>query len=173
MGFFKEELKKVKAFVFDVDGVFSNSSLFLASDGELLRSMNVKDGYSLYYLTKLEFPVGIISGGKSESVRMRFKDLGVMDVYLDSVNKLKDLNDFISKYNLNPEDILFMGDDIPDYEIMTKVGLPTCPKDAAEEIKSVSKYISDKDGGQGCVRDVIEQVLRAQGKWNLNGVNKE
>ncbi|MFC2117971.1 KdsC family phosphatase [Bacteroidota bacterium] len=167
MSFFKEELKKVKAFVFDVDGVFSTENLLLSSDGELLRTMNIKDGFSVKYAVEQGYPIGIISGGNSESVNIRFNSLGVTDVYLNSQNKMDDFDNYISKYNINPEEILFMGDDLPDYEIMKKVGLPTCPKDAAEEIKSISKYISDKNGGAGCIRDVIEQVLRAQGKWGL------
>lgn len=165
MAQFKTKLKSIKAFVFDVDGVFSNNYVYLHPSGDMLRSMNVKDGYAIQVAVKLEIPVGIISGGYSESVRERFKRLGVTDVYLKSHNKLDDFTDFIYKYGLSPDDVLYMGDDIPDYEVMSIVGLPTCPANAAEEIKAISKYISGKDGGDGCVRDVVEQVLRAQGKW--------
>lgn len=167
MGFFKEDLIKIKAFVFDVDGVFSKSGLLLDSDGELLRTMSIKDGFIVRYAAKIGYPIGIISGGNSESVRIRFNNLGVKDVYLNSMNKIKDFNHFISKNKINPSEVLFMGDDMPDYDIMVSVGLPTCPLDAAEEIRAVSKYISDRNGGYGCVRDVIEQVLRSQGKWNI------
>jgi 3-deoxy-D-manno-octulosonate 8-phosphate phosphatase (KDO 8-P phosphatase) len=170
MGFFKEDLKHIKAFVFDVDGVFSKSSLLLETDGELLRTMNIKDGFIVRYAASIGFPIGIISGGDSESVRIRFNNLGVEDVYLKSRNKLKDFNHFIIKNNLKPSEVLFMGDDLPDYDILTRVGLPTCPMDAAEEIRAVSKYISDKNGGDGCVRDVMEQVLRSQGKWDLDNM---
>ncbi len=165
MAFFKEELINVKAFAFDVDGVFSNSNVYLHPTGEMMRSMNIKDGYALQLAVKLGYPVAIITGGTSESVKIRFNGLGVTDVYLGSYDKLDKFEDFYSKYTLKPEEILYMGDDIPDYQVMEVVGLPTCPADAAEDIKVVSKYISDKVGGDGCVRDVIEQVLRAQGKW--------
>ena len=162
---FKERLKDIKAFVFDVDGVFS-SNIYLHPSGDMYRSMNTKDGYALQYAIKKEnFLAGIITGGYSESVKSRFNGLGITDVYIKSTNKLDDFEDFMYKYNLKPEEIVYMGDDLPDYEIMKIVGVPTCPADAAEEIKAISVYISDKKGGEGCVRDIIEQVLRAQGKW--------
>jgi 3-deoxy-D-manno-octulosonate 8-phosphate phosphatase (KDO 8-P phosphatase) len=162
---FKERLKEIKAFVFDVDGVFSQN-VVLQSNGDMLRTMNTKDGFALYHaVNNQSFIVAIITGGYSESVKLRFQAMGLTDVYIKSNNKLDDFEDFISKYNLEPSEVLYMGDDIPDYEVMKTVGIPTCPADAAEEIKSISVYISDKRGGEGCVRDVIEQVLRAQGKW--------
>ncbi len=164
MSFFKEELSKIKSFVFDVDGVFS-SNVVLYVDGELMRSINTKDGYAVQYAIKKGYKIAIITGGNSKSVKIRFNNLGVSDVYLASHNKMEDFKDFYFKYDLKPEEILYMGDDLPDFEVMTKVGLPTCPADAVHEIKGISKYISDKKGGQGAVRDVIEQVLRAQGKW--------
>ena len=165
MGNFKEDLAKVKAFVFDVDGVFSSSHVLLHPSGEMLRTMNIKDGYAVYYTLKKGYPICIISGGNSEPVRSRFTNLGMTDIYLKSTNKLDDLKDFLNKYELLPENILYMGDDLPDFEVMKAVGFPTCPSDAVEEIKAISNYISDKAGGEGCVRDVIEQVLRLQGKW--------
>jgi 3-deoxy-D-manno-octulosonate 8-phosphate phosphatase (KDO 8-P phosphatase) len=165
MSNFKEDLAKVKAFAFDVDGVFSTSKVLLHPSGEMMRTMNIKDGYALFYTLRKGYPVGIISGGYSESVRLRFSRLGMTDIYLKSTNKLENIKDFISKYDLLPENILYMGDDLPDYEVMKMVGFPTCPSDAVEEIKEISAYISDKAGGEGCVRDVIEQVLRLQGKW--------
>lgn len=162
---FKEKLKDIKAFVFDVDGVFS-ANVFLHPNGEMLRSMNTKDGYALHYaVNKMGFLAGIITGGNSESVKDRFRGLGITDIYIKSTNKFDDFEDFIYKYELKPEQVVYMGDDIPDYEVMKVVGIPTCPADAAEEIKAISVYISDKKGGEGCVRDIIEQVLRAQGKW--------
>ncbi len=162
---FKERLKNIKAFVFDVDGVFSHN-VFLHPNGDMLRSMNTKDGFALYYaVNEHSFNTAIITGGYSESVKTRFNAMGITDVYIKSIDKLDDFEDFIYKYGLKPEEVLYMGDDIPDYYVMKKVGLPVCPADAAEEIKSISAYISDKNGGDGCVRDVIEQVLRAQGKW--------
>ncbi len=162
---FKEKLKDIKAFVFDVDGVFSTNVL-LHPDGGMLRTMNTKDGYALHYaVNKMGFLAGIITGGYSESVKDRFHGLGITDVYIKSTNKFDDFEDFIYKYDLKPEQVVYMGDDIPDYEVMKVSGIPTCPADAAEEIKAISVYISDKKGGDGCVRDIIEQVLRAQGKW--------
>ena len=165
---FKEDLQKIKAFLFDVDGVFTNSNVYLHPGGDLMRSMNIKDGFAIQYAVKKGYLVGIISGGDSESVRARFQKLGITDIYLKSSDKKNDYMDFILKYSLRDEEILYMGDDIPDYEVMQRVGFPCCPADAVEEIKSLSKYISDKNGGQGCVRDVVEQVLRLQGKWMHN-----
>lgn len=165
MANFKQLLHKVKAFAFDVDGVFTNGNIYLHSDGEMLRAMNIKDGYAVHYCAKIDFPIAIISGGNSESVRQRFRNLGITDIYLKSHDKMSDFKDFIAKYQIEPADVLYMGDDIPDWEVMQHVGLPTCPADAASEIKAVATYISDKRGGEGCVRDVIEQVLKVQGKW--------
>ncbi|NPA69168.1 MAG: HAD hydrolase family protein [Chlorobi bacterium] len=161
---FKERLKDIKAFVFDVDGVFSQD-MVLHTDGELTRHMNVKDGFAVKTAVDSGFMVGIITGGTSESVKKRFRGLGVTDIYLGSQNKIDDYEDFYMKYGIQPGQILYMGDDIPDYEVMKISGLATCPADAAEEIKSIAHYISDKDGGKGCVRDVIEQVMRAQSVW--------
>jgi len=165
---FKEDLQKIKAFLFDVDGVFTNSNVYLHPGGDLMRSMNIKDGFAIQYAVKKGYLVGIISGGDSESVRARFQKLGIIDIYLKSSDKKNDYMDFILKYSLKDDEVLYMGDDIPDYEVMKRVGFPCCPADAVEEIKSLSKYISDKNGGQGCVRDVVEQVLRLQGKWMHN-----
>ncbi len=162
---FKELLGQVKAFVFDVDGVFTDGTVVLHPSGELLRTSNTRDGYAVHVAVERGFPVAIISGGKSESVRQRFQGLGVTDIYLGINDKLEALDDFRFKYGLELSDILYMGDDLPDYEAMQRVGIPTCPRDAAPEIKQISLYISSFDGGKGCVRDVIEQVLRLNGKW--------
>lgn len=165
MAHFKTLLKHVKAFIFDVDGVMSGSYVFLHPSGDMMRSMNIKDGYALGKAVRLGYPIGIISGAASESIRIRFNNLGIDDVYLKSYEKMPDFEHFCSKYALKPEDIMYMGDDLPDIDIMKKVGLPVCPADAADEIKNVSLYISAKKGGRGCVRDVIEQVLKSQEKW--------
>jgi 3-deoxy-D-manno-octulosonate 8-phosphate phosphatase (KDO 8-P phosphatase) len=162
---FKEGLRTVKAFVFDVDGVLSSPQVWLHPSGDLMRTMNTKDGYALQYAVKRGYPIGIITGGNTESVALRFRGLGITDIYLGSSYKLDDFEDFLFKYDLKPEDILYMGDDLPDYEVMTKVGIPCCPSDAVEEIKSVAHYISPLAGGKGCARDVIEQVLRLHGRW--------
>jgi 3-deoxy-D-manno-octulosonate 8-phosphate phosphatase (KDO 8-P phosphatase) len=165
MSNFKEDLRLVKAFIFDVDGVLSSPKIYLYPDGGLMRSMNIKDGFAIQYAIRKGYRIGIITGGNSEPVKSRFEHLGVEDVYLKSRDKLLEFSDFLEKYHLLPQNILYMGDDLPDYLVMKKVGFAACPSDAVEEIKSISKYISDKKGGDGCVRDVIEQVLRLHGKW--------
>jgi 3-deoxy-D-manno-octulosonate 8-phosphate phosphatase (KDO 8-P phosphatase) len=165
MSNFKEELSKVKAFVFDVDGVLSNAKIYLHPGNDLMRSMNIKDGYAIQYAIRKGYPICIITGGNSQAVEQRFRTLGVKDIYMKSRNKMENLEDFLAQNEFGAENILYMGDDLPDYPVMKEVGFPTCPSDAAEEIKSISIYISDKPGGEGCVRDVIEQVLRLQGKW--------
>ena len=162
---FKEGLKKVKAFVFDVDGVLSSPEVCLHPSGELMRSMNTKDGYALLHAVKRGYPIAIITGGKTDAVGERFRGLGITDIYLGSSNKVDDFTDFLVKYNLQAEEILYMGDDLPDYEVMKKSGIACCPADAVEEIKTVAQYISPHTGGKGCARDVIEQVLRLHGRW--------
>ena len=162
---FKEKLKNVKAFAFDVDGVFSLPSVLLHPSGEMLRTANIKDGYAVFHAIKMKYPIAIITGGDSEIVRQRYSKLGVKHIYLKSQNKMIDFNDFLEKENLDAADVLYMGDDIPDYPVLKAVGVATCPADAAVEIKSVSEYISHRNGGEGCVRDVVEQVLRSQENW--------
>ncbi|MBN1184705.1 MAG: HAD hydrolase family protein [Bacteroidales bacterium] len=161
----KGDLHKVKAFAFDVDGVLAPDTVILHPDGDMMRTMNIKDGYAIQYAIKKGFPIAFITGGKSKMIAERLSGLGVNHVYLASKDKLKDFNDFLEKNNILPTDVLYMGDDIPDYKIMSIVGFPTCPCDAAEEIKLIADYISDRRGGEGCVRDVIEQVLKIHGKW--------
>ncbi len=155
----------MRAFAFDVDGVFSDSRLILDQDGSLMRSMNIKDGFVIQLAVKKGFPVAIISGGNSEAVRKRFNMLGVKDVFLKSSRKVDDFDGFCNSYGLDPGEVLYMGDDLPDLPVMRKAGFTACPLDAVPEIKSVAAYVSDRKGGRGCVRDVVEQVLRVQGKW--------
>lgn len=162
---FKEDLKKIKAFAFDVDGVMSDPKVYLSMEGELLRSMNTKDGYALQHAVKRGYPIAIITGGTAESVATRFEGLGISDVYLGSQDKINHFEDFRKNYNLEADEILYMGDDLPDYEVMKVAGVACCPADAVEEIKSVSVYISHQKGGAGCVRDILEQVLRLHGRW--------
>ena len=162
---FKEDLKNIKAFAFDVDGVLSDPKVYLSPIGELLRTMNTKDGYALQYAVKRGYPIAIITGAKTESVGIRFSALGIDDIYLAASDKMKDFNHFRNKYNLEPIEILYMGDDLPDHEVMTNCGVACCPADAVEEIKAISAYISHIKGGEGCVRDIIEQVLRLHGRW--------
>jgi 3-deoxy-D-manno-octulosonate 8-phosphate phosphatase (KDO 8-P phosphatase) len=163
---FKELLHNVTAFVFDIDGVLTDGNIVVLENGEMARIMNVRDGYALKHAVNNDYKVGVISGGKSEPARQRLKKLGVHDVYIDITDKLDSLKEFMHIHNLKYENILYMGDDMPDYEVMQKCGVPCCPKDAAQEIKELSVYISDRTGGEGCVRDVIEQVMKIHGKWN-------
>ena len=162
---FKQKLSSIKAFVFDVDGVLSSSFVPLYPNGEPMRTANLKDGYAIQFAIKKGFIIGIISGAKTEAVRVRFSSLGVKDIYLAACNKMVCLKDFLENNKLNAGDVLYMGDDIPDYQVMQAVGVPVCPADAVPEIKEISCYISHVKGGEGCARDVIEQVMRAQDKW--------
>ena len=162
---YKTKLKHINTFIFDIDGVLTDGTVTLFGNGEQVRKMSSRDGYSLQYAKKKGYKIAIISGGSSKGVKQRFDYLGITDVYLSSSNKLEAFNDLVKKYDLNTEHILYMGDDLPDWEVMKKVGLPTCPQDAATEIREIAKYVSPFIGGSGCVRDVIEQTLRVQGKW--------
>ena len=170
MKFFKDELKKIRAFVFDVDGVLSHQSQNLTPDGELIRTSCTKDGYAIMYAIRKGYIIAVISGGGAPGVRERLEKLGVRpeDIYLKVANKTEALAEIEQRYSLDKEAIMYMGDDIPDYKGMTQVGLPVGPLDACEEIKSVARYISDITGGGGCVRDVISQVLKAKGDWMDN-----
>ena len=165
MAFFKDELKNIKAFIFDVDGVLSRDTSPLNEEGDPVRTANVKDGFAIRNAVNLGFPVAVITGGYIERVRLRHEKLGVIYYYDKVRDKAECLYDFMEKTGIDAKCILFMGDDLVDYKIMTEVGIPVCPKDAVTDIKAISKYISDKNGGEGCVRDVIEQTLRAQNKW--------
>lgn len=162
---FKELLPDVEAFIFDVDGVLSGQEIPLGADGIPMRTVNIKDGYAMFNACKRGIKISIITGGNSEAVRKRYQALGITDIYMSSHVKIHDFNDYITKYNLNPKNIMYMGDDLPDYPVMKAVGIPVCPIDAAPEIKNISLYISDKRGGAGCARDVIEQVMKAKGMW--------
>lgn len=163
------DLKKIKALVFDVDGVLSAETIFLHPDGEPMRSVNIKDGYAIQLAVKMGFHVAIITGGRTEAVRKRYEGLGVPDVYLGCAVKIKTYDEFLCRYGLSDEEVLYMGDDIPDYEVMKRCGCPCAPADAAPEVKKAAIYISHLNGGYGCGRDVIEQVMRAQGKWLKDG----
>lgn len=170
---FKELLNNVKAFAFDVDGVFTDGNVVLHPSGELIRTTNTRDGYAVHVAIERGYPIAIITGGNSQSVKDRFKGLGVTDIYLGANDKVEALEDFRFKYGIELSEILYMGDDLPDYDVMKKVGIPTCPADAAPEIKGLSVYISNYSGGKGCVRDVIEQVMRLNDKWGPSSINKQ
>ena len=162
---YKVKLHEIKAFVFDYDGVISDGNIWSANDTIIVRSGNVKDGYAMQYALRKGYLIAILSGGSGDSIRSRMKMLGVEDVYLGSHRKKEIFEDFLKDKQLLPEQVLYVGDDIPDYDVMRLAGVSACPADAAEEIKAVADYISHKNGGCGCVRDVIEQVLRLQGQW--------
>lgn len=162
---FKEELKNVKAFIFDIDGVLSTQTIALSVWGVPLRTVNLRDGYAIQLAVKKGYHVGVISGAKTKEYIVRLKSLGVNDICLNSKTKKDSLTELLAKWNLDSSHVLYMGDDIPDFEVMKTVGLPVCPSDADSEIKQISVYISDKRGGEGCVRDVIEQTLRLHNNW--------
>lgn len=162
---YKEIMPQITTFIFDVDGVLTNGMIHISSSGELTRLMNTKDGYAMKTAVMEGYNVCVISGGNNEGVRKRLEDLGIKDIYLGAHAKTELFEDYLKKNNIKPEEILYMGDDLPDYPVMKLVGLATCPKDAVAEIQGISDYISQKKGGLGCVRDVIEQVLKVQGKW--------
>lgn len=162
---YKELLAEISCFIFDVDGVLTNGKLLINEKGELLRSMNVKDGYALKHALQKGYKVCIISGGTNEGVRERLRALGVTDIYLGIHDKVEVLDEFLDVYNIPRSKVAYMGDDIPDVYPMQEILLPTCPQNAVPEVKKVAKYISHKNGGEGCVRDIIEQVLKTQGDW--------
>jgi 3-deoxy-D-manno-octulosonate 8-phosphate phosphatase (KDO 8-P phosphatase) len=165
---YKEIMNDITTFVFDVDGVLTDGSVHVTNEGEMLRIMNIRDGYALKAAVDSGYNVCIISGGSNEGVRVRLRNLGITDIHLGAPDKVKTFKEYTDIYNINPEQVLYMGDDIPDYHVMKLVGLPSCPQDASPEIKSISGYISHKNGGKGAVRDVIEQVMKVQGKWMVH-----
>lgn len=162
------DLKKIHALAFDVDGVLSTNNVMLMEGGQPCRTANIKDGYALQLAVKCGLEIAIITGGKSQAVRTRYEGLGIKHVFLGTSVKIKKYNEWLANNHLTDDEVLYMGDDIPDYEVMQQCGCACCPADAATEIKQISTYISPVKGGYGCVRDVIEQVLRAQGKWITN-----
>lgn len=162
---YKEYLNQITTFIFDVDGVLTNGDLHVTNTGELLRIMNVRDGFALKFAVASGYNVAIISAGTNDGVKIRLEALGIKTVYLGAHKKLEKFYEYIESHNIKPENILYMGDDMPDYPVLKVVGLPCCPQDAVAEVKGIAKYISHKNGGQGAVRDVIEQVLKVQDKW--------
>ncbi len=162
-----ERFKNISTFVLDVDGVLTDGSLLVLEDGQMARQMNIKDGYALQAAVKKGYNVVIISGGRSEPVKERLSKLGIQDVFLNIQDKITTLTNYANQRNLSWHEILFMGDDIPDYYCMKRAGLACCPKDAAAEIKLISNYISPFKGGGGCVRDVVEKTMKLHGKWEI------
>jgi 3-deoxy-D-manno-octulosonate 8-phosphate phosphatase (KDO 8-P phosphatase) len=168
---YKEIMNDITTFIFDVDGVLTDGSVFVTNEGEILRTMNIRDGYAMKAAVESGYHVCIISGGSNEGVRVRLRNLGITDIHLGTPDKVATFKEYIELYNIKPEQVLYMGDDIPDYHVMQLVGLPTCPQDASPEIKNISSYVSHITGGHGAGRDVIEQVMKVQGKWmaHFNG----
>lgn len=165
---YKEILPQITTFIFDVDGVLTNGKVLITSQGEMYREMDTKDGYALKCALVQGFKVAIISGGTNEGVRNRLKALGIYDIYLGAHHKEEPFQDLVSNYKLSPNEIIYMGDDVPDMGIMEQVALGVCPADAVIDVKKIADYVSHKKGGEGCVRDIIEQTLRVQGKWLTN-----
>ena len=164
---YKEIMNDITTFIFDVDGVLTDGTVHVSQTGEMLREMNIKDGFAMKAALETGYNICIISGGSNEGVRIRLRNLGITDIHLGSPDKVATFKEYVELYNIKPEQVLYMGDDIPDYNVMQLVGLPTCPQDSSPEIKTISKYISHKNGGKGAVRDVIEQVMKVQEKWNM------
>ena len=164
---YKELLNNITTFIFDVDGVLTDSSVHVTPTGEMLRIMNIRDGFAMKAAIESGYAICIISGGNNEGVHIRLKNLGITDIHLAAPDKVATFKEYTQLYNINPEHVLYMGDDIPDYHVMQLVGLPTCPQDASPEIKAICKYISHKKGGKGAVREIIEQVMKVQGKWHM------
>ena len=162
---YKEIMNDITTFIFDVDGVLTDSSVFVTNEGEMLRTMNIRDGYAMKAAVESGYNVCIISGGSNEGVRVRLRNLGIKDIYLGTPDKVETFNEYMDLHQIKSDQVLYMGDDIPDYHVMKLVGLPSCPQDASPEIKAISGYISHKNGGKGAARDVIEQVMKTQGKW--------
>lgn len=158
-------LSEITTFIFDYDGVMTDGTVYMDSNGDPLRTSNVKDGYALQLASKLGYHVAVISGAVCTNITKRMHALGVRDVFVGIPDKVVQLEAYLHDKQLSPQQVVFMGDDIPDLKVMQRVGVPACPADAAEEVKAVSRFISEKPGGKGCVRDLIEQTLKAQGKW--------
>jgi len=165
MSNYKEKLQSKKCFIFDYDGVLTDGTVYPSPDGEMMRAANVKDGYALQLAVKKGYKIAIISGGKSKTMEKRLEALNITDVYLGVHNKKEVFNSFVQKYDLKMEEILYMGDDIPDFQLLKIVGVATCPSDAAEEIIEIVDYVSHKPGGKGAVRDILRQTMKVQGKW--------
>lgn len=162
---FLKKLNQIKTFVLDIDGVLTDGTVHVTESGEQLRRFHVRDGYALQLAIKKGFHICVISGGRSASVINRLVGLGIDEIYLGVDSKAEVYHNIVEKFSLRREQILYIGDDIPDLPVLKLCGLPVCPADAVEEVKNVCEYISPKEGGKGCVRDVIEKVLKVQGCW--------
>lgn len=161
----EKSLQHITTFIFDYDGVMTDGTVYMDSNGDPLRTSNVKDGYALQLAAKLGFHLAVISGAVVTNITKRLNMLGVHDVFTGIPDKVVKLEAYMEQYGLKPEEIVYVGDDIPDLKVMQRVGVAACPADAAPEIRQICHFVSERPGGQGCVRDIIEQTLKAQGKW--------
>jgi len=168
MANYKERLRNITTIMLDYDGVLTDGTVIIMPQGELLRTANIHDGYAIQHAVKKGYKLVIITGGKSESVKIRFQTLGVQDIFLGVTNKLEVYKEYLELNKINAKEVLYMGDDIPDIEVMKDVYVSACPADAAEEVKAIAHYISDRKGGKGCARDIIEQLMKIHGKWMDN-----
>jgi len=162
---FLQKLKTITTLIFDVDGVLTNGDIIASDSGEFLRTFNIKDGYALQLAVKRGYLICIISGGRGLAMQKRFEGLGITEVFLGVSDKVAVFNSLLAKYDISANEVLYMGDDIPDLKVMQLVGLPTCPSDAVPEIKAISEYVSPYSGGKTAVRDIVEKVLKVQQKW--------
>jgi len=162
---YKELLPSITTLIFDVDGVFTDGTVQVMPDGQFIRKLNSKDSYAIQYAVKKGYHIAVITGGNSFAVRDSLQSLGISHIFMESKNKISVYKKFLEDLNISEDETLYMGDDIPDYEVMSKAGIAACPADASAEIKKISQYVSHKKGGDGCVRDIIEQTLKVQGKW--------
>ncbi|MDZ4666207.1 MAG: HAD-IIIA family hydrolase [Bacteroidota bacterium] len=164
---FKQSLTKITTLIFDIDGVLTNNTVFVTEQGEMLRNLHSKDGYALQLAIKKGYKIVIISGGNNEPIKKVLTRAKIPFIFINIHDKLQCYKDLINEHSLKDEEVMYMGDDLPDWEVMKRVGVAACPNDAATEVKDICIYISDKKGGEGCVRDIIEQIMRVQGKWEI------
>jgi 3-deoxy-D-manno-octulosonate 8-phosphate phosphatase (KDO 8-P phosphatase) len=164
---FKQRLTKITTLMFDVDGVMTDGKVLVMENGEMIRNINSKDGYALHLAVTKGYRIAVISGGNNLAVQKALSRNGITDVFIRQHDKIACYKEYMETHNLKDEEVLYMGDDLPDHEVMSRVGVATCPQDAAVEIKQICQYVSSKKGGEGCVRDIVEQVLRVQGNWAI------
>lgn len=164
---FKQKLTKVNTLMFDIDGVITDGKVFVMESGEVVRNMNSKDGYAIHLAVQKKYNIVVISGGNNKAIKSMLERAGVQHIFINQHDKLQCYKDFIYTNNISDEQVMYMGDDLPDYEVMKRVGVACCPNNSAPEIKEICSYVSLKDGGEGCVRDIIEQVMRVQGTWEI------
>lgn len=162
---YKQKLKNITTIILDVDGVLTDGTVVLMPTGEMVRTMHTKDGYAMQLAVKKGIRIAVITGGRDKMVEDRLRYLGITDVYSGVRDKFEAYEDLMYSYKLKPEEIMYMGDDVPDIDVMKNVGIACCPNDAVADVREISEYISLLSGGKGCVRDIIEQTLKVQGKW--------